>query len=161
MDVKFRQNSILIHVKMPKVKGKQGDYGDLFKFEETNCCPVRALRGLKKYGVFNNSSNLPVFAFASGNLLTPVIFNRTIRSLLSPHLGFSAAEYSSHSFRAAISSALAKFLALVMEDKIKCWGRWESAAFKRYTRLKLEQKTSLHGKVANALLPRPSGNSGW
>ena len=70
-DVKFRQNSILIHVKMPKVKGKQGDYGDLFKFEETNCCPVRALWGLKKYGVFNNSSNLPVFAFASGNLLTP------------------------------------------------------------------------------------------
>ena len=51
-DVKFRQNSILIHVKMPKVKSKEGDYMDLFKFEEKNCCPVRALRGLKKFGVF-------------------------------------------------------------------------------------------------------------
>ena len=159
-DVKFKQNSILIHVKMPKVKSKEGDYVDLFKFEEKNCCPVRALRGLKKFGVFNSSSSLPVFAFASGKLLTPVIFNRTIRSLLSPHLGISAAKYSSHSFRAAISSALAKFPALVTEDEIKCWGRWESAAYKRYTRLKLDQKISLHGKVANALLRRPSRNSG-
>ena len=29
-DVKFKQNSILIHVKMPKVKSKEGDYVDLF-----------------------------------------------------------------------------------------------------------------------------------
>ena len=47
-DVKFRQNSILIHVKMPKVKSKEGDYVDLFEFEEKNCCPVGALWGLKK-----------------------------------------------------------------------------------------------------------------
>ena len=160
-DVKFRENSILIHVKMPKVKSKEGDFVDLFEFEEKNCCPVRVLRGLRKFGVFNCSSNLPVFAFASGNLLTPVTFNRTVRTLLSPHLGNTANEYSSHSFRAAISSALAKFPALVTEDEIKCWGRWESAAFKKYTRLKLDQKISLHGKVANALLRRPSGNSGW
>ena len=66
-----------------------------------------------------------------------------------------SAEYSSHSFRAAISSALAKFPFLVSEDEIKCWGRWDSAAFKKYTRLKSDQRLALHGKVTSALLFRP------
>ena len=159
-DIKFRIDSVLVHVKNPKVKVKRG-FHRFIQFKEKNCCPVRALRGLKKYGVFKDSSNLPVFAFSSGALLTSVIFNKTVRTLLSPHLGNLAQEYSSHSFRAAISSALARFPDLVTEDEIKCWGRWESDAYKRYTRLKIDQKLSLHCKVSNALLRRPSGSSGW
>ena len=65
----------------------------------------------------------------SGSQLTPSIFNKTLPTLISPHVGHLSAEYSSHSFRAAISSALAKFPLLVSEDKIKCWGRRESSAF--------------------------------
>ena len=65
----------------------------------------------------------------SGSQLTPSIFNKTLRTLISPHVGHLSAEYSSHSFRAAISSALAKFPLFVSEDEIKCWGRRESSAF--------------------------------
>ena len=112
--------------------------------------------GLKNHSALSSFPDKPVFSFDSGKLLTPLNFNNTIRSLLRPHLGNIAEEYSSHSFRAAIPSALAKLPNLASEDEIKCWGRWESDAFKRYTRLRLDQRLAIHKKVTTALLFRPA-----
>ena len=154
-DLLVKESSFLVHVKCSKNRSVEGDFVDIFEFEDKSCCPVRALRGLKSHSPFNTRQDLPVFAFRSGTLLTPAVFNKTLRFLISPHLGGLSAEYSSHSFRAAISSALAKFPFLVSEDEIKCWGRWDSAAFKKYTRLKSDQRLALHGKVTSALLFRP------
>ena len=148
-DVKFKKDSIIVHVKIPKSRNRQGDFIDLFKFVENSCCPVRALIGLKNHSALSSFPDQPVFSFDSGKLLTPSKFNDTIRSLLRPHLGNIAEEYSSHSFRAAISSALAKLPNLATEDEIKCWGRWESNAFKRYTRLRLDQRLAIHKKCDN------------
>ena len=124
------------------------------------CCPFRALRGLRNFGLFKNEGKKPVFAFATGRLLTIATFNKTLRLLLSQHLGAISVEYSSHSFRAAISSALAKYPFLASENEIKCWGRWDSSAFKKYTRLKLAQRHALHVKVAKALIYRAPERDG-
>ena len=155
-DVKFKKDSIIIHVKVPKSRNPEGDFIDLFRFDVNSCCPVRALMGLKNHSALSSFPDKPVFSFDSGKLLTPLNFNNTIRSLLRPHLGNIAEEYSSHSFRAAIPSALAKLPNLASEDEIKCWGRWESDAFKRYTRLRLDQRLAIHKKVTTALLFRPA-----
>ena len=154
-DLLVKEISILVHVKCSKNRSVEGDFVDIFEFEEKSCCPVRALRGLRNHSPFSNRKDLPVFAFQSGNFLTPAVFNKTLWSLISLHLGVLSDEYSSHSFHATISSDLAKFPFLVSDDEIKCWGRWDSTAFKKYTRLKSDQRLALHGKVTSALLFRP------
>ena len=153
-DIKFEKDSVLIHIKIPKARNLKGDFIDIFRFQDSSCCPVRALKGLKKFSAFSKDDNKPVFTFQSGKILTPVLFNKTLRTLLHKHFGSIADEYSSHSFRAAISSALAKLPHLASEDEIKCWGRWESSAFKKYTRLRIDQRVALHKKVTTALLYR-------
>jgi hypothetical protein len=139
-DVKWDKGAILIHIKHPKMWSKEGDFVDLFPFLDKACCPVNALNGLKRFSPFGTDPKKPVFTFKNGRFLSPQNFNSTLRSLLVPHLGSSASEYSSHSFRAAVPSALARFPQLACEDDIKWRGRWDSSAFKKYTRLKLDER---------------------
>jgi hypothetical protein len=61
--------------------------------------------------------------------------NGILENLLEPHLGKDAKLYSCKSFRAALPSALAAFPNLGNKLAIKRWGRWNSEAFERYTRL--------------------------
>ena len=86
-DVKFKKDSIIIHVKIPKSRNPEGDFIDLFRFDENSCCPVRALIGLKNHSALSSFPDKPVFSFDSGKLRTPSKFNNLIRSLLGPHLG--------------------------------------------------------------------------
>ena len=158
-DVKIENDEILVHIKNPKVWSKEGEFVDLFPFLDKTCCPVRAIKGLKTHSTGGIEAKKPVFTFMNGRYLTPQTLNLTLRSLLEPHFGSSASEYSSHSFRAAVSSALARFPHLASEDDIKWRGRWNSAAFKKYTRLKLDERKSLHSRVSSALLYRhPHGS---
>ena len=120
-DIQFKEGRILIHVKSPKHMSKEGDFVDIFPFEEKSCCPFRVLSCLKSKSKFSLNAKLPVFTFKSGLNLTPTVFNKTLRLLLSSHLGSLSAEYSSHSFRAAISSALAKFPDLALFCTIQCY----------------------------------------
>ena len=158
-DVKFLKNSILIRIKQPKCRTDSSDFIDIFPFSEASCCPVNALVGLK-----NNSPSAsptsPVFTFSNGLLLTPATFNSTIRTLLSPHLGLHSQDYSSHSFRAGIPSALARYPALNDEDDIRIWGRWDSTAFKRYTRLRFDKRKEVYKRVCIALCYRSSLSPG-
>jgi hypothetical protein len=151
-DLKFESESILIHLKSPKVmKNVGGDFVDVFKMKGSTCCPVEALKGLKENGVFKNDLEKPVFAFSSGKLLTPAVFNSTIRTLLRPHLGSLSSEFSSHSFRAGIPSALAMHPDTGLKDQIKGWGRWDSDCYQRYTRLRHDQRKTIHDKVCQLL----------
>ena len=147
-DVKLKENCCMIHVKNPKSKKKEGEFVDLFLFPEKSVCPVTSLTSLSNYRNCNDA-NKPVFIFNNGDLLTPAVFNDTIRKLLRIHLGETANQLSSHSLRAAIPSALAKKPELQNSVDIKGWGRWDSDCYTRYTRLHLERKRAIFGKICN------------
>ena len=151
-DIVFGEKSCIVHLRSPKCNSKEGDFVDLFEFKDQSVCPVSCLKNLSCYSGGNKNS--PVFQFSSGNLLTPESFNKSLRLLLTPHLGNDAQHFSSHSMRAAIPSALAKFPRLANSEDIKGWGRWDSACYMRYTRLKLDRKRAIFSKISSALLPQ-------
>ena len=114
-----------------------------------NCCPVRALKKLKK--VSNGSEDEPVFKFGNNSFFTSKKLNGYIQSFLSPHLGEDAKFYFCHSFRGALPSALAAIPNMDNDPSIKKWGRWNSDAFERYVRLSHIAKSELFKKFVLAL----------
>jgi hypothetical protein len=149
-NLKFFESSVIITVKVPKSKNKQGEYIDIFENPDGRFCPVMALKALKK-ATANFNSKSPVFTFENGSYLTKEILNSTMHALLHPILGQKAYQYSGHSFRAGLPSALASFPDLVEDEQVKSWGRWKSNSFKLYTRLKTSQKKFLFDKILVAL----------
>jgi hypothetical protein len=148
-DIKFRKDgSVLIHVKIDKCKNSGGSFVDLFPFECHGCCPVESLKRMKKDKFKLNS---PVFMFANGKMLTQKILNSLIKQLLVPIFGDAAMSISGHSFRAGIASALASDPSVAMDRDIKYWGRWSSDSYLLYTKLKLNQKKILFGKIKSVL----------
>ncbi len=122
-DIYLSKDSALIHVKISKNRNAGGGYIDLFPFPGHNCCPVKCLLLLKKMyverNVAINVTNMPVFAFSSGKLLTVRKLNEVLELLFRPHLGSQAAHIQSHSFRAAIPAAMADNPALAKEEDLK------------------------------------------
>ena len=78
-------------------------------------------------------------------------FNEILRYFLSKKIGKAASFSSCQSFRGALPSALAANAELSHEPTIKKWGRWESNAFERYTRLNHIAKRALFEKFEKAL----------
>ncbi len=148
--------SILIRIKQPK-SGEKEEFVDLFPFPTHDCCPVAALKHLKKLqlqaGIYDEAA--PDFKFGSGKNLTMNQFNRTLSDLLSDMCRPGISTISCHSFRAGIPSTLSLFPELATEDLIKGWGRWASDCYMRYTRLKLPQKQNIFQKISGALLSVP------
>jgi len=144
--------SILIRLKQPK-SGEKEEYIDLFPFPTHDCCPVAALKNLKKKqilaGIYDESA--PVFRFGTGKNLTMNIFNKTLSELLTDICQPGISKITCHSFRAGIPSTIAMFPELAAMDLIKGWGRWSSDCFQRYTRLKLPQKMNIFQHISNAL----------
>jgi hypothetical protein len=144
--------SLLIRIKQPK-SGEICEFVDLFPFPGFQCCPVAALRALKKKqieaGTFEES--LPVFRFDTGKNLTQSQFNHTLAALLSDVCTPGENTISCHSFRAGIPSTLSLFPHLATDDMIKGWGRWQSDCYQKYTRLKLPQKKEIFASIAAAL----------
>jgi hypothetical protein len=138
-DVKFNVDSVRIILKSPKVYVQGGVSVDLFKIENQSFCPVNCLVGLRDC-VQSAGQNSPVFMFKNGKLLTPSIFNRTLRELLKSELGHESEYFSSHSFRAAIPAMLAEHPNVASQEAIMGWGRWDSKAYEKYTRLKLNKR---------------------
>lgn len=149
-DIKIQDNHCILHIKSPKSNHTEGEFVDLFTFPQHSCCPVSCITALKKHTQTSDSS--PVFRFASGTLLTKSKYNTVLRTLLKPVLGDSACEYSSHSLRAAVPSALDRHPGLTSDKDIQGWGRWQSSCYTKYTRLKNEQKRAIYTKICNALI---------
>lgn len=158
-DVKFENDSVLVHLKNTKTKIHGGEFIDFFRIENVTFCPWEALKGLKDSKTSRNMEG-PVFCFSSGKLLTPSTFNSTIRSLLHKHIGHLSNEISSHSFRAGIPSALAKHPCKNTVTTIQNWGRWHSGCFKLYTRLHTDQRRKIHSQVCEILNCRPAPPAG-
>ena len=151
-DIKFiGVDSVQIHNKIPKNRSPNGEYISLFPFPLHGCCPIAALLKLKESSNVTGRENSPVFMFSNGACLTKARLNKLIVEQLTPHLGIEAKNYSSKSFRSALPSALASHPKMQNDSTIKRWGRWNSNAFERYTRLSHKAKEKLFAKFALAL----------
>ena len=155
-DIKFfADNSVQIHNKIPKTRKEKGEYISLFEFNGHNCCPVTALKTLKKFHdsqiLAEKSDCSPVFAFANNSFLTCSMLNTLIFNYLQPHMQSEASFYSCKSFRPALPSALAALPAKGNRKFIKKWGRWDSDAFEKYIRLDHLAKKRIFNKFAVAL----------
>lgn len=159
--VQFRGGeSILLHVRLPKMATKEGDFIDLFPFPDPPYCPVAALTKLywqqKEAGLARPTD--AVFTYSTGKQLTREGLNSALKAMLEPLFNFEEGSYSCHSFRAALPSAMAASPEDMSEEDIKNWGRWSSNAYQGYTRLKQDQKKSLYDKIVNTLLENENKN---
>jgi len=150
-DITFKKDSVVVRIKVPKNRNPDGEYVDLFMLNNGSYCPVRALLKLKQMKGEEYRVSDPVFMFECGKLLTPSTLNSTLHTLLFPHIGRAAEQITGHSFRAALPSALANRPDLANDEDIKLWGRWDSSSFKRYTRLKPDQKRAVFYKIVSSL----------
>jgi hypothetical protein len=153
--VQFREDdSVLIHIRLPKISTQEGDFVDLFPFPDPPYCPVAALKRMywqqKEAG--HGGLGQAVFTFTTGKQLTREGLNAALKTLLSPIFNFEEGSISCHSFRAALPSALAARPSEVSAEDIKNWGRWKSDAYQGYTRLKHQQKQELYQKITRSLM---------
>jgi hypothetical protein len=151
-DLTFRgEDSVLVKIKISKNRSVHGETVDLFKYEKANLCPVRAIIRLRDLCKNYSSGDRPVFEFENGSLLTPLIFNNCIKEFLRPYIGDHADQITSHSFRAALPSAMGADPIACKSVELKQWGRWYSDSYLLYTRLKYDQKKALFHKIVNVL----------
>jgi hypothetical protein len=143
-------NSAKIHNKIPKNRQEGGETISLFEFNKYNCCPIAALKKLKKISKFSDQS--PVFTFENGTFLTNKRLNSIIQFFLSNKIGKDASNYTCHSFRAALPSALATDPSLNSSSHNRVWGRWQSDALERYTRLSHIAKKAVFADFVKALM---------
>jgi hypothetical protein len=145
----WEDNSVLIHVRLPKISTQEGDFIDLFPFPDPPYCPLAAL--IKMYWqqreVGQGGRGQAVFTFTLGKQLTREGLNAALKTLISPIFNFKEGSISCHSFRVALPSALAAPPSEISAEDIKNWGRWKSEAYHGYTRLKHQQKKELYKKI--------------
>jgi hypothetical protein len=149
-DVTFlKDDSVKIHNKIPKTRTQGGETISLFPFPKYNCCPIEALKKLKT--ISKSKDDLPVFSFANGTFLTNKKLNAILKFFLSKRIGAKAGSYTCQSFRGGLPSALASKPKLENDGTIKKWGRWNSDAFERYTRLNHIAKRVIFERFVSAL----------
>jgi hypothetical protein len=149
--------ALRIHVKFPKVFSAKGIFVDLFPIDDVTICPVHCLKNLRSK-VENQDE--PVFKFGTGKLLTPNQFNKSLKELLGTVLTPEENQFTSHSFRAAIPAALAENPDLASKQELKLWGRWDSNAYLKYTRLQYEQRKITFHSICKMFNIRPAKSTG-
>jgi hypothetical protein len=147
--VKFMSSdSAVVQIKFPKSsKGGSSQFVDIFKTSDSSTCPFTCLKTLHDSSPTAVMQNLPVFSFSNKKFLSTKLFNKTLRDLLRPHLGTAVLNISGHSFRAAIPAAIANHPDLLSSDDVCKWGRWSSASYQVYTRLKLSARKAIFVKL--------------
>lgn len=110
-------------------------------------CPIDAFRKFKRI-VTDWDESLPLFRIGKV-FLTQKQFNCDLRLLLSEHFDYAAKSVSSHSFRAGISTAMAR--CGFSDEEIKLQGRWSSDAFSRYIRQARSIRLSAQKKISEAM----------
>ena len=95
-------------------------------------CPIRAFNKWSSIkGDFGG--RVPAFLDNNGTPLTGRKFNELLKSFLGKHLDYKKGGISSHSFRAGITSMVAKLG--FSEEEMQALGRWSSAAYNAYIKL--------------------------
>jgi hypothetical protein len=145
-------SSAIIEIKFPKNgKPNESHFVDIFKIGDSSICPLKCLRGLQDANPWAVKQNWPVFSFSPKKFLSTKLFTKTVRSLLKNHLGNNAEKISGHSFRAGIPAAIANHPDLLSNDDVRKWGRWSSASYLVYTRLKKTARIEIFKKLMYAL----------
>jgi hypothetical protein len=141
---------ILIRLPYTKTTKFKGSYIDVFSFPQYPCCPVSALITLKNLSIAEGIYDLngPVFTFASGKFLTTRKLNSVLRDLLCDIYKPEVSCITSHSFRAAIPSAIGAYPDKMLVSDVKDWGNWEGDSYKVYMRLRKSQRKQLFRKVS-------------
>jgi hypothetical protein len=150
-DILFSFDSVRIAVKFPKVFVQGGVTVDLFPLTDKSLCPIAVMKSLLSLNYSVQNKAIPVFMFQNGKLLTPKQFNKSLRSLLEPIFENEAKFFSSHSFRAAIPAALSNHPMIASKEEVMGWGRWDSKAFEKYTRLKRNKRKETFENIWTAI----------
>jgi hypothetical protein len=145
--------ALRIHVKFPKVFSAKGIFVDLFPVDDVTICPVHCLKNLR---LKVKNQDEPVFKFGTGKLLTPTQFNKSLKDLLGTVLTPEENQFTSHSFRAAIPAALEENPDIASKQELKMWGRWDSNAYLKYTRLQYEQRKITFHSICKMFIIRPA-----
>jgi hypothetical protein len=141
-------DTAVIQIRFPKTsKMGSSQFVDIFKTSDSSLCPFTCLKSLHDSSPEAVLQNLPVFSFSSNKFLSTKLFNKTLRDLLRPHLGSTVQNISGHSFRAAIPATIANHPDLLSNDDVCKWGRWSSASYQVYTRLKLSARKAIFVKL--------------
>ncbi len=154
-NMKLREdNSFLVHIRLPKMGTIEGEFVDIFPLPDKSLCPVEALRKHKQLQVEAGLGKKedPVFALGQENYLTTRKFNEILRVVLTGVVDFKRDSISCHSFRAGLPSLISRHPDLMTSEDVKGWGRWSSEAYQRYTRLKFDQKKTIHNKIVEIIL---------
>ncbi len=152
--VRFREDGgILLHIRVPKIPSKEGDFLDLFPFQDKTCCPVLALKRLnqmqKETGILGR--DVPVFPFPSGKNLTLKNLNMILGELLGDIYRKGIDSITCHSMRSAIPTALHEASHSTAQTDTKEWGRWKSNAHTVYAKQQKKHKQQLFSRVTDAL----------
>ena len=95
-------------------------------------CPVNAYNKWNKLRK-NWGNHMPAFMDDKGKPLTGAKFNQYLKSFLGKYLDYKKGSISSHSFRAGLTSLIAKLG--FTESDIQAIGRWSSQAYTAYIKL--------------------------
>jgi len=114
--------SLRVSIKMPKEeKLLRVVTVDIFKTNSTDLCPVEAWKKWRNwYPTADTAAQQPHFRWENGAPLTITELNTELKKIFGDSAGIS-----SHSFRIGAGHS---------DTDIQAIGRWQSSAFKRYTR---------------------------
>ncbi len=156
-DIHWKQKSVLVNIKQPKVPNGWSDTVEIFQIPATYFCPRRALKKLMHYWdrKEKNFEHRPVFRTSSGKILTKGKFLKLIRKELRQSEGFSKG-ITGKSFRSGLPSELENFTDDFKERHIKILGRWKSNAYQSYIRKGRKEKKRVIKEIANTLLSKLS-----
>ena len=103
-------------------------------FETVNFfCPVTALQKWKEASSLSHLPDLPVFRLEDGAGYTARELNIDLKHLLEGEIDYSAGRTSTHSFRAGITTTMARLG--YSKEMISLQGRWRSDAYLNYCKL--------------------------
>ena len=122
-------------------------------------CPVTAWNKWRNSSKLAHQPNLPVFRLEDGSGYTAKELNSDLKALLEDEVDYSNGRVSSHSFRAGITSTMARLG--YSKEMIGLQGRWRSEAYLNYCKLgrinRLNDQARLMEDMASAATAWISG----
>ena len=133
-------------------RNRQGAEVELFELPGLFFDPVHAFRKWRAESELDAKASQPVFRWETGANVTPKEFNSCLKTLLSDSIKYEDGKVTSHSFRAGVTSTMARLG--YGEEMIQLQGRWLSQAYLRYCKKgrtnRLEDQYRIFSSLASA-----------
>ena len=125
---------LVVHLEAPKEdKTRKGVDVELFRLEESFFCPVHAWKRWREKSKLTHEGSAPVFREEDGRGFTQNELNKVLKELLKSEIDYDQRKISGHSFRAGITTVMAKLG--YSQELISLQGRWRSEAYLTYCKL--------------------------